>query len=394
MIRKLALITPWPDQRTGIADYAYDLAHGLAGVGIELDVFTTCTQPSSTIRGVRIQDLDKFPGTFAYDQVVYQMGNCSSFHGEQLPVLFENPGVVHLHDPALHHLIAYFLYRDDTQDYYRVLRAWYGSQVAERVQTYNELNNQGFWDSPYVSEVPFFDPVLEHATGCIVHSSYAQQAVHKRVPNLYTRQVRQAYRNMHPPAQYNDGDVLQLGAFGMVQPHKHVDVIIEAVKQCNAEGKRVHLHVAGALEGNSKDLPELVQSLEIENDITFHGRLSEEDFLLWMSKVDICVSLRFPTMGETSAVVSRALQLGLPTIVNNVGWYAELPPCVTKLPVDRNEMLAGLVKQFRQVSTNREQLAQWRAQCRRYAQTSCSFEQAIQDYVRTLASFRTTAMAA
>lgn len=394
MIRKLALITPWPDQRTGIADYAYDLAHGLAHAGIELDVFTTCTKPSRTISGVKIQDLDKFPGNYPYDQVVYQMGNCSSFHGEQLPVLFENPGVVHLHDPALHHLIAYFLYRDDTQDYYRVLRAWYGSQIAERVQTYNELNNQGFWDSPYVNEVPFFDPVLEHATGCIVHSRYAQQAVQKRVPSLHTRQVRQAYLNMHPPAQYNNGEVLQLGAFGMVQPHKHVDVIAEAVKACNAEGKRVHLHIAGALEGGSKDLPEYVESLGITNDITFHGRLSEDQFLAWMNQVDICVSLRFPTMGETSAVVSRALQLGLPTIVNNVGWYAELPPCVDKLPIEREGMLSGLIHRFNQVSTSREQLNQWRAQCRVYAETSCSFEQAIQDYVRTLSCFRTSAMAA
>ncbi|PQO28868.1 glycosyltransferase family 4 protein [Blastopirellula marina] len=394
MIRKLALITPWPDQRTGIADYAFDLAHGLADVGIELDVFTTCTKPSRTISGVRIQDIDKFPGTFAFDQTVYQMGNCSTFHGEQLPVLFENPGIVHLHDPALHHLIAFFLYRDDTQDYYRVLRAWYGARVAERVQTFNELNNQGFWDSPHVTEVPFFDPVLEHATGCIVHSAYAQQAVHSRVPNLHIRQVRQAYRNMQPPAKYNDGEVLQLGAFGMVQQHKHVDVIIEAVKRCNAEGKRVHLHVAGALESVCKDLPDLAKSLGIENDITFHGRLSEEEFLYWMNNVDICVSLRFPTMGETSAVVSRALQLGLPTIVNNVGWYAELPSCVTKLPTEHDEMLKQLVAQLQRVSTNGEQLAQWRAQCRRYAQTTGSFEQTIQDYVRTLACFRTSAMAA
>jgi len=43
------------------------------------------------------------------------------------------------------------------------------------------------------------------------------------------------------------------------------------------------------------------------------------------------IALRMPTMGETSAVVMKALQAGLPTIVSDHGWYAELPECVRKL---------------------------------------------------------------
>src|SRR5207245_11465866 len=34
---------------------------------------------------------------------------------------------------------------------------------------------------------------------------------------------------------------------------------------------------------------------------------------------------RWPTRGEASGVVLRALRLGRPTIVSDVGWFAELP---------------------------------------------------------------------
>jgi len=33
---KVALITPWPPQRSGIADYAYQVAGGLAERGVEI----------------------------------------------------------------------------------------------------------------------------------------------------------------------------------------------------------------------------------------------------------------------------------------------------------------------------------------------------------------------
>jgi hypothetical protein len=47
-----------------------------------------------------------------------------------------------------------------------------------------------------------------------------------------------------------------------------------------------------------------------------------------MSACDIHVSLRSPTMGETSGTAIRALVLGKPLVVSKVGWFAELPGTV------------------------------------------------------------------
>ena len=44
-----------------------------------------------------------------------------------------------------------------------------------------------------------------------------------------------------------------------------------------------------------------------------------------MAACDVHVSLRSPTMGETSGTAIRALSLGKPLVVSDVGWFAELP---------------------------------------------------------------------
>ena len=51
------------------------------------------------------------------------------------------------------------------------------------------------------------------------------------------------------------------------------------------------------------------------------------------------VSLRWPTMGETSAAAVRALSLGKPLVVSDVGAFRELPDEVAiKVPVGEGEI--------------------------------------------------------
>ena len=64
----------------------------------------------------------------------------------------------------------------------------------------------------------------------------------------------------------------------------------------------------------------------------------EERLNALIARADVCVSLRAPTMGETSGVALRALSLGRPLVVSDLGWFAELPDEVAlKVPVDEHE---------------------------------------------------------
>ena len=58
-----------------------------------------------------------------------------------------------------------------------------------------------------------------------------------------------------------------------------------------------------------------------------------------MAACDAVVSLRSPTMGETSGTAIRALSLGKPLVVSANGWFAELPRDVAlQVPVDDDEV--------------------------------------------------------
>jgi hypothetical protein len=58
-----------------------------------------------------------------------------------------------------------------------------------------------------------------------------------------------------------------------------------------------------------------------------------------MKGVDIAVNLRHPTMGETSGSVIRAISLGKPLVVSDVGSFSELPDEVAlKVPVGDDEV--------------------------------------------------------
>ena len=69
--------------------------------------------------------------------------------------------------------------------------------------------------------------------------------------------------------------------------------------------------------------------------------MPEERLWALMAACDACVRLRAPTMGETSGSAIRALSLGKPLVVSDVGWFAELPDDVAiKVPVDEREIEA------------------------------------------------------
>ena len=65
----------------------------------------------------------------------------------------------------------------------------------------------------------------------------------------------------------------------------------------------------------------------------------EERLWALLRRVDAAIALRAPTMGETSAIVIRALSVGTPLVVSDVGWFSELPDDVAlKVAPDEREV--------------------------------------------------------
>ena len=103
-----------------------------------------------------------------------------------------------------------------------------------------------------------------------------------------------------------------------------------------------------------------------------------------MAACDACISLRSPTMGETSGSAIRALSLGRPLVVSDLGWFSELPDDVAlKVPVDEDEIPALATALELLASSEPTQLAMSDA-ARAYAQREHDLGRVAESYAAAL----------
>jgi glycosyltransferase involved in cell wall biosynthesis len=383
---RVALFAPWPPQRSGIADYSYRLAVGLLEKNVGLDVFTAANSPTA-LEGCAIHSMsagskcriepDAFP--------VFQLGNNVSFHAFQPAALARLGGLVQLHDPVLHHFHVDRTLAAGNGGYWEDLEFWYGPAVARACRRLLELGAPP-WSNAAVTAIPFFEPYLQFADAVLVHSQSALRTVQSRMPALRGYCLPQCYPLDPPPrASSAAGRPLRLGVFGWVEPHKRVDQILAAIAELRRRGADVRLDICGHARAGTtaRALVDQIDALGLSSVVQLRGHVEHERFVSEIAGVDVCVNLRDPTMGETSAIVTQAMQLGTPVIVTDTGWYAELPDFVLKVPAGPGAADA-LVTHLARLDADRQFLASLAGLTRRYASTELDFAVVIGRYIEIL----------
>ena len=319
---KVALFSPMPPERSGIADYS----------GLLLPALRARCEVVVVRRGAK-----KPPRST--ELCVYHIGNNPDAHGWIVEALRRTPGVVVLHDFVLHHLVAGLtIGRRDGHGYLDAMEREGG--VVGRLLGHAVLDKRipPLWENR-PQDFHLAGEVLGLATGLIVHSQY----VHDRARVAgYAGPIwivpHPAFPVPAVPTVEIAGDPL-FGTFGNVNSSKRVPQLLEAFAHVRQERSGAGLLLVGATSPGF-DLDRRLQRLGLDA-----GGLVREGFVdetrLWglMQACDVHVNLRSPTMGETSGTAIRALALGKPLVVSDVGWFAELPSDVAlKVPVDDDEV--------------------------------------------------------
>lgn len=353
---RIAMVGPWPPETSGIADYAADLADQLE------------------MRGVRVTRVNKAAGMSAdpallesHDLVVYQMGNHASHHAWMLPLMAQVPGVIHLHDMVLHHLVAIALDRQGCltpENYAQTLRGWYPLR-AQNLAVSALVGGLPLWVQESVASMPLFEPVVRAATGVIVHSEFAAQALRASFPYMPVHVVPQRYTISGERRQR--GRLRTICIMGSGEPNRRFDWIADALEQVDDELQYpLTVEVAGQLNpAVEQDVERIAKLGNIRLNLL--GRVDDKWFDSIFSRADMLIAFRHPTMGETSAIVSKALQYGLPTVVSDQGWYAELPSCVHKIEASGNAPVA-LAKFLLGHLDRPDAFAAWGAECHAMAE--------------------------
>ena len=244
----------------------------------------------------------------------------------------------------LHHLVAGItIGRRNGRGYLDAMERELG--VAGRLLGLGVLDNllPLLWETQ-PERFPLAGTILEHAHGLIVHSDYVGERA--RAAGYRGR----LWRIPHPawpighvtPVDDIPGDPL-IGCFGFLNMNKRIPELLQAFAALRRERPAARLLLVGAA-GERFDVQRRLERLGLTDGVDAARLRAGGRPLGLMAACDVLVNLRYPTMGETSGSAIRALSLGKPLVVSDVGWFHELPDDVAlKVPVDELEVevLAG-----------------------------------------------------
>jgi glycosyltransferase involved in cell wall biosynthesis len=312
---RVAYYSPLPPERSGIADYSALLLPALSRL-VELEI----------VRRGKTRPV-------AADVALYHVGNDPEAHGWIVEALRRRSGVVVLHDFVLHHLVAGLtIGHKDGPGYLAAMERDAG--VAGRLLAHGVLDGRvaPIWETR-PDEFPLVGEILSNATGLVVHSQYVQERARE---SGYHGPVWHIPHPAWPVADVAPAGVEGrpvFGCFGHLNASKRIPQLLEAFALVRARHPNAKLLLVGPVS------PRFDAGRLVGEGVERIGYVGEERLWSLMAACDACISLRAPTMGETSGSVIRALSLGRPLVVSDLGWFAELPDDVAlKVPIDEEEV--------------------------------------------------------
>jgi glycosyltransferase involved in cell wall biosynthesis len=318
---QVAYYSPLPPERSGVADYSALLLPALQS---RLDV-------GVARRGRPVEA----------DVALYHVGNNPDAHGWIVDALRRRPGIVVLHEFVLHHLVVGMtLGRGDIDGYLQALEREAGPAARQLGVDAVDGRSRPIWETQ-PDRFPLVGAVLDLATGVVVHSRYVEERVRAAGYSGPIHRIAHPAPPVRPvePARLDGAPVV--GSFGYVNAAKRLPQLLAAFAELRRSHPDARLLLVGPA-AHGFDLEGEVARAGLARGgvvVVREGWVPEEGFSSLMAACDICVNLRAPTMGETSGSAVRALALGRPLVVSDIGWFAELPAdAALHVPVDEFEV--------------------------------------------------------
>ncbi|HEU5020532.1 MAG TPA: glycosyltransferase, partial [Bryobacteraceae bacterium] len=332
-----------PPSKSGIADYSEALVAELRKLA-DVEIFDSAGAAR------------KFDAAL-FDAVLYHIGN-NPYHDFVYETALRHPGFVVMHEANLHHLIAHLtITRDDWEGYAAECEFNGGPAAlafAERVRALEV--------GPDYEGVPMTKRLLKASKAVIVHSHFVESMVREQG---FEGPVAVIPHGVWLPATNGnaarqtlglDESTPLIGAFGFIKPYKRIAESLRALRRLVKVEPRARMILVGEPHPEFP-VERIIGSLGLREYVRLIGHADIDLFVQLMGACDIIMNLRFPTVGETSGSLQRALGLGKAVIVSDVGSFSELPDdiCLKVAPGPGEE---DLIFEFLNVLVSNPELAQ------------------------------------
>jgi glycosyltransferase involved in cell wall biosynthesis len=334
--RRLAWVCPVPPEQTGIADYGLEVA-GVLADRFDLDWVADPTGERADpavarrFRVLTADEVDRRHQAVPYDLFVYHLGN-NWFHTFMLPLLRRHPGLVVCHDVNLQGLFRFSHARG----------VWPGS-YAEELE-YNGDDEIVYWlrcgngHPDVLSQMsPMHRRVFEGVPALVAHSGWSWQRLRRATdapvsvipllavpPPVGTREAER--RRLDLPA-----DRFVVATIGHVGLAKRVLAIVRAVAALpeDVRDRTLALFVGPAHAHDRYQVLHLAAELGVADHVRVVGKVPLDDLTAYAVAADVCIQCRYPSNGETSAGLARALAAGAACVTSDTATMSELPNTVS-----------------------------------------------------------------
>ena len=322
MSTKVAFFSPLPPARSGIADYSAALIEELRKL-VDLEVFAS--------KPARFDPRD-------FDVALYQVGN-NAHHEFCYQAALDHPGVAVIHEANLHHLIAEItIKRGDWDAYLRTVADQGDPAAIAYAQRVRALEV-----GPDYEGVPMLRQLLRRSKALVVHSGCVESQVRREgftgpVARIqHGAWIPEASRSEYRFRLGLDESTPLIGIFGFLKPYKRIAESLRAFRRLVRLEPNAKMILVGEPHPDFP-LQSLISSLDLAANVRVLGFRPIEEFTGYVAACDIVLNLRYPTVGENSGTLMRALGLGKAVVVSDVGSFCELPPDVClRVPVDATE---------------------------------------------------------
>ncbi|MEA5627348.1 glycosyltransferase [Nostoc sp. UHCC 0251] len=345
---QIAFFSPFPPAKSGIADYTQDLLPYL-GQHINLELY----HDDSYLPDIKINNNlfshSKFEERLksqAHECIIYQIGN-SSYHSYMYSQLMRYSGISVLHDYYLGGLINYLEARcpELGVKFYHELEHNYGKDRTLEILQLLKTGELNVHEKLSQAAIYVNRRVFTRSLGVILHSKWAYNCATKdftndnacivHIPQLVPKftfskkSIRDERQELGIP-----NNKFIISTFGFISSTKRPVQILQAFKKYLVEQPSAYLIFVGGTDYlGTINIEDEIIKLSLQGQVKITGYTSMLEFYRYIEVSDICLNLRFPFNGESSASLLRILSVGKPTIVTDIGSFSDFSnDVVLKIP--------------------------------------------------------------
>jgi glycosyltransferase involved in cell wall biosynthesis len=324
----------------------------------------------------------------SFDACVYQIGN-NRLHAAAYRAALETPGIVVLHDAVLHHLLLGLLSEQEYRDEFVFNYGGWHSGIADALW---RDRGHAMTDDRYF-RYPLLRRLGEASRAVIVHNPNAARLAREALPPSSPavevvevphyvdvpqippeREIAAKREELGIPA-----GALVISCFGYMRPPKRLHSVLEAIRHISAPCRVL---VVG--EFVSADYEASLGDLLSDPRVIRLPYVPDAEFWKLAALTDVCVNLRYPSVGETSGVAMKLMSAGKPVLVTGGEEYCRFPELAV-VRVDSGEAEAEMLAHFlHALATDAEMRAVVGETAAAYVREHHSLERAAEGYLAVI----------